>query len=497
MKIKFENLLTYISKNSNITVLYNTVMSGGIWMELKDILLKNKKRFIKILSVLVIAVLAVVLIKPVKSFLNEQNALTSEKYTVLNIGKSINSINAKGEIDTLDDDVKIYGDANVQTFKISKVNYEVGDIVNEGDVLAELDSSDLEKDIQESKEKLKTAKSERACQLSIKENQYRSLQYKYDNNLNATVNEYEGKVQAAKIGLDEKKRIYDQNKALFEGGAIPDEQIMKSKAVLDDAQNTYDKAVLALESAKKDVESTLVTAKSEYESAKAVNDDKSDDIDIEVKEKQLSNCRILAAKSGTITKVNAKEGSLCGSADLFEIEDLNNLIAKVDVKEKDISNIKVDQKAEISTDSLGDEKLTGTVIKIEPVAKDEDDDPLSLKDDDEDEEAEFIVKIKFDDMDEKLKSGMNADVDIIIDEKDDIFKVPNSCIVKDGDKNYNIYVAEKEGDHYIIKNVPVTKGIESDTEVEIYGQDIKEGLIVLNSPTDYKIGNTINIKDEH
>lgn len=466
-------------------------------MNLKNFLLKNKKRFIKILSVLAIAALVLILIKPVKSYLNEQNALTSEKYTVLNIGKSISSINAKGDIDTLDDEVKVYGDANVQTFKISKVNYEVGDIVNEGDVLAELDSSDLEKDIQESKEKLKTAKSERAAQLSIKENQYISLQYKYDNNLNATVNECEGKVQAAKIDLDEKKRIYDQNKTLSESGVVPSEQIIQSKAVLDDAQNTYDKSVLALESAKRDVESALVTAKNEYESAKAINDDKSDDIAIEIKEKQLENCRILAAKSGTITKVNAKEGSLCGSADLFEIEDLNNLIAKVDVKEKDIANIKVDQKAEISTDSLGDENLPGTVLSIEPIAKDEDDDPLSLKDDNEEEEAEFVVKIKFDNLDERLKRGMNVDADIIIDEKDDTFKVPNSCIVKDGDKNYNIYVAEKVGENYIIKSIQVTKGIENDTEVEIDGQDIKEGLIVLNSPTDYKVGNTISIKDEH
>lgn len=147
-------------------------------MNLKNYLLKNRKKFIEILSILILVILVFLLIKPIKSFLNEQNALTSEKYTVLNMGKSISSINAKGHVDTLDDVIKIYGDANVQTFKISKVNYEVGDIVNEGDVLAELDSSDLEKDIQKCKEELKTAKSERTAQLNIKEDNYRNLQYK-------------------------------------------------------------------------------------------------------------------------------------------------------------------------------------------------------------------------------------------------------------------------------------------------------------------------------
>lgn len=175
---------------------------------------------------------------------------------------------------------------------------------------------------------------------------------------------------------------------------------------------------------------------------------------------------------------------------------MSTLIVKANVKEKDISNIKVDQKAEISTDSLGDEEIEGTVINIEPTAKEKDDDPLSLKDDSDDEEAEFIVKVKINDFDERIKNGMNADVDIVLEEKDDTFKVASGCIVKDEDKNDNIYTAEKMGDKYIIKSIPVTKGIENDTEVEISGQGVEDGLIVLNSPTYYKIGNTVNINEQ-
>lgn len=465
-------------------------------MNLKNFFSTNRKIYIKILSAIVVVIIAAILFKPVKTFINAKNALSTDKYTVLKTGKSINSISAKGEIDTLNDPYKVYADSDVQSLKISKVNYKVGDIVKTGDVLVELDSSDLEKNIQESKEKLKTQKSERAAQLKIKEDTYRSLQDKYDNNLYTAINECEGKIEAAKINLDEKKRIYEQNVTLTQSGAGTSEQLKQSKAMLDDAQNTYDTAVAALDSAKKDVEQALTTAKNEYESAKVLNDDKSDDIAIEIKEKQLSKCKIIASKSGTVTKVNAKEDSICGNSDLLQIDDLSTLIVKTNVKEKDISNIKVDQKAEISTDSLGDEEIEGTVINIEPAAKEKDDDPLSLKDDSDDEEAEFIVKVKINDFDERIKNGMNADVDIILEEKDDTFKVASGCIVKDEDKNDNIYIAEKMGDKYIIKSIPVTKGIENDTEVEISGQGVEDGLIVLNSPTDYKIGNTVNINEQ-
>ena len=112
-------------------------------MVFRDLLIKYKK----ILCILIICVVIFLLIKPVKSFINNKNALTSEKYTVMSKGKSIDSIQADGKVQTLDDSYKIYGNSNVQTFKIAKVNYEVGDTVKEGDILAVLDTSDLEKDI--------------------------------------------------------------------------------------------------------------------------------------------------------------------------------------------------------------------------------------------------------------------------------------------------------------------------------------------------------------
>ena len=43
----------------------------------------------------------------------------------------------------------------------------------------------------------------------------------------------------------------------------------------------------------------------------------------------------------------------------------------------------------------------------------------------------------------------------------------------------------------------VTKGIESDTEVEIIGQDVVDDLIILNTATDYYEGQEIHMMKKY
>lgn len=335
-------------------------------------------------------------INPIKTFINNKNALESNQYTILKKGKSINYIEAKGKVDSLNDSFGVYADSNNQMYKIEKVNVQVGDKVNKGDVIAVLDSSDLRSQINEAREKLNTTKANTSINLRLKQEAYNSLLDKNENNINKSIIEGEKNLNAAKMDMDEKNRVYEQNLVLAQNDSITNEELIKSKNLLDNAKVTYDSAVSALESIKKDNETALIQAKNELDSAKAANDDKSGELGISLKEKQLEGCNVRACASGTIINSNAKEGTPAGAVQLFEIKDLDNLIVKADVKENDISKIKVGQKAEIKVDA-----------------------------------------------------------------------------------------AENEEDKYTIKKMNVTKGIESDTEVEIIGQDVVDDLIILNTPTDY------------
>ena len=461
--------------------------------KIKDMLtiLKSKKMFVRWIMIIGIIVLGLLSIKPITTFVNNKDGLESYQYTVLKKGKCIDYIEAKGKVDTLNDSIGVYASAENQKLKLLKVNVKVGDKVNKGDILAELDSSNLEMEIEEGREKLNASKVKTSINLKSKEEAYKNIIEKNENNSSNAVIEGEKNLNAAKLDLDTKSRAYEQNKILSENGSLSNEQLIQSKEALDNAKNTYDSAVSALESIKNDNEKAIEQAENDYDSAKAANDDKSEEIALSIKEKQLNECKIQAPSSGTITSAMAKEGTPSGTTELFQIDDLDNLIVEADVKEKDISKISIGQKVDITTDATEDDILKGTVIEIEPRAKKEDDNPLELNDN-SDDDAEFMVKIQFDEKDERILAGMNADVNIILDEKEDAYTVPCSCILNNND--YSIYIAKKQGDKYIVDELFVTKGTENDTETEISGQDIEDDLIVLNVPTDYYKGQVIKIK---
>ncbi|WP_241428361.1 efflux RND transporter periplasmic adaptor subunit, partial [Clostridium beijerinckii] len=56
------------------------------------------------------------------------------------------------------------------------------------------------------------------------------------------------------------------------------------------------------------------------------------------------------------------------SGALFVIQDLSNLIVNASVDETDVANIKVGQKAEITTDASGSAVIEAEVVSVEPVS---------------------------------------------------------------------------------------------------------------------------------
>ena len=463
-------------------------------MGVSECLVKNKKKLIKGAVVLCVLACGGFAIRPVMTMMSNSSALPEDKYIKLLKGKNINSIEVKGDVKSQDDEIGVYADSSNASLKVIKVNCKVGDRVKKGDVLAVLDSTDLKKEIEQKKEEVRLSKSTASSNLKAKQDAYDNLKEQYDNNLIGSINECNKNIEAARIDLEEKKRTYEQNKVLNESKAATDEALAESKAAVENAKNTYDSSIAALESAKKDAQIKLSTAKDELDSAKAANEDKSGDLAVQLKEKRLEYCEIKATIDGTITKVNITEGTPCGTSELFEIQNLDDLIVKAKVKENDIAKVEVDDTAEIKTDSLGEDRLTGKVYDIAKAANSKDDDPFSLKDEDNEDEAEFQVKIRFDDKDERIMNGMNAIIDIIVDEKDDVYTVPSACIFKEDDNDY-IYAAVKKDGKHVVTKIPVTKGTESDTNVEINGDDLDDNMIVLNTPADYDEGKIINIKE--
>ncbi|MBS2904949.1 HlyD family efflux transporter periplasmic adaptor subunit, partial [Klebsiella pneumoniae] len=83
----------------------------------------------------------------------------------------------------------------------------------------------------------------------------------------------------------------------------------------------------------------------------------------------LDKCVIKAPASGTITTVNASVGNTSQGV-LFTIENLDDPIIMVNVKEIDVNKINPGQEVEVTTDAAPDDKYAkGKVLSISDTIK--------------------------------------------------------------------------------------------------------------------------------
>lgn len=249
------------------------------------------------------------------------------------------------------------------------------------------------------------------------------------------------------------KTSFENSKALYEAGAI-------SKSDFIAAQNSYQ------------------IAKSNYENQSAGSA-------LSKLEQQLSDARIKAPMDGVVTMVNATEGSPASGV-LFVVEDLNQLVIKTAIKEFDVGTVKPGQPVVIKTDSTGDQTFQGVVESISPAArKSATGQTVSSSD------VEFETTITIVDQDPALKIGMNARLSITVQEKKNIFTVPFEA-VRDGENGSTfIVVAEENGTGHVAKIIPVETGMETDFIIEVTGEGLTEGLLILNDPGDLAEGEPV------
>lgn len=148
---------------------------------------------------------------------------------------------------------------------------------------------------------------------------------------------------------------------------------------------------------------------------------------LENAQKQLDNCKVYAAMDGLITKVNVNVGDTVKVGDTaMVLANYNSLQVKIDVDELDIEKMQVGQEAEITADAISETEktpLTGKVTKI------------AVEGTSSNGVTTYPVTVLIDKSD-KLKGGMNVNVEIFITKKSDILYVPIEAVIKRGSDNY-------------------------------------------------------------
>lgn len=364
-----------------------------------------------------------------------------------------------------DDSYNVY---TTLTLPVKTVSVYVGDKVKKGDVLAVLDTENLEKDVEQQKYVAEGARKSAELALEQARTAYENAQYLYSHGLN-------NGIVTAETALKTAADAYNYNKLLYESGQI-------SKSALDQSQSDYDKAQKSLTIAKNQAQQDLKSAKNAYDSAVAKAADKSAQAGLEKLQKNLADATIVAPADGVVTAKNVSVGSM-PSGVMFVVENTGKLVVDAEVKEIDAASVKPGDPVTIRTDATGDTKIKGTVASIAPAATASTEGTGNVT---------YTAKISVEESNPSVRIGMKARLDIVVQEKKGVFVVPYDALIEKNGGNV-VLAAEKSGALYKAKEIPVTTGLETDVAVEISGSGLSEGLPVIGSPDGISAGDTVQL----
>ena len=182
----------------------------------------------------------------------------------------------------------------------------------------------------------------------------------------------------------------------------------------------------------------------------------------------LQDSQVIAPISGFISHRYVKEGYFTqGYQKLFHIVDSANLQAVVYLPEHQLSNVKLEQQANLSFSARKNQVYQAAVRSVSPVI-----DPSS---------GTFKVILSIDNDEQELKPGMFAQIALTFDTHNDAFTIASDAIIT-LDNNSKIYLVR---DNKAIE-VQITKGFIEEQLTEIIG-DINEGdLVVVNGQHNLK-----------
>lgn len=173
---------------------------------------------------------------------------------------------------------------------------------------------------------------------------------------------------------------------------------------------------------------------------------------------------------GVVTESFIKSGTVVSKGTpLFTVESSRDMKVDVGISKYDIGKIAIGQKAEIS---IAGNTYAGTVSQIKRLAEKGNSD-----------KAKVTVSVKFDEPDERVYIGLEADVKIFTNEKQSALTIPVEAYYADDDGDYCYII--KDG---VVAKQYITTGVESDDFIEIT-MGLKEGdIVITDAITDAQIG---------
>jgi HlyD family secretion protein len=339
---------------------------------------------------------------------------------------------------------------------IAAVNAEVGQQVKGGDVLATLDTTDLElavkqaevgvqqaqAQLQQLREAANTADVAAAqAALSSAQQGLASAQAAYQETLKGpdkdTLAAAQAQIAQAAVQLQQAQQAYDRVKDRPDVAMLPQSvQLQNATIALDTAQAQYRAAEKSVTNAQVAAARSQVTAAEAQVAQAQANLDRLKRgtsegqvavaragvdqamLSLQVAQRRLDNAHLLAPWAGVVTQVSVVSGGQAAPAQpAIRLADNGKFHLDVQVDEVDIAGIKPGQTVNIEIDALPDQRLTGRVARISPASTITTTGGVS-----------YNVRLDIDPANAPLLGGMSATATIIADTRPNVLLVPNRAV---------------------------------------------------------------------
>jgi HlyD family secretion protein len=271
---------------------------------------------------------------------------------------------------------------------VEKLLVDVADTVLADQVVAELDKSILEARVREARGSFEAAKAELE----------------------------KAQIEAEPTEFEYAQKSLNRNKELFAKNLI-------STSDMDATEKEFRMSSSRYQSAR----SRLAVAKAQLIRAQA---------ELDRADEELRNSRILSPISGIVLSRDVELGNAVasvisaasGGTQIMTIADVSRMHVTGKVPESDVGKISVGMPARIGVESFREEKFSGQVSRISPLGKELDN------------VTSFEVEVVIDNDTRKLKTGMTANAEIVLEEHSKTLVIPEAAIIygESGDTSVEI-----------------------------------------------------------
>lgn len=324
--------------------------------------------------------------------------------------------------------------------KVASVKHEIGDSVKAGEVLFQMDTQDIQNNLNVLRTSIATADANIAsAKTALDTVNGATMQSQIENAKAALAN--------AELAYNNAKTNYENNKVLFDSGIISQTDMDKIQMAYDNATVTYNQAQESYNLVANEMpQENERKAQDAYNIAVASR--ASAAAQIASAEKSLRDATVTSPINGIITAKNVVAGTvLSQSQPAYTVIDMNTVEIDVGVSEQVINSLQPGQEVDVKVSSISQDKFIGVINTVNPAASDS---------------GTYEVKIRIDNSDNLFKVGMLGEVYFTKEAAENTIVIPRSCVITKNDETY--VFTEENG---VAKQVIVATGIDDGENIEI------------------------------